>query len=180
MPFQAGDDEVLTVMRRGYTIDSYLRLVEKIRTKVTNVSMSTDLIVGFPGETDKAFNNSLKVLEEVRFDKVHSACYSTREGTIASRKLVDNVPIKEKKDRLSQVDSLQKEIVTTINSKLLDSTQEVLVEKFENGQWQGRNRNDKLVFFESKKDVDLIGTTVKLSIDKTSPWYLHATEKINA
>ena len=97
-----------------------------------------------------------------------------------SRKLIDNVPIKEKKERLSQVDSIQKDIVTTINAKLLDTTQEVLVEKFENDQWQGRNRNDKLVFFESKNDENLIGKTVVLSIDKTSPWYLHATEKINA
>ena len=180
LPFQAGDDEILTVMRRGYNIDSYLRLVEKIRKKVTNVSMSTDLIVGFPGESDQAFKNSLKVLEEVKFDKVHSACYSTREGTIASRKLIDNVPIKEKKERLSQVDSIQKDIVTTINAKLLDTTQEVLVEKFENDQWQGRNRNDKLVFFESINHENLIGKTVNLSIDKTSPWYLHATEKIKA
>ena len=94
--------------------------------------------------------------------------------------MIDNVPIKEKKDRLSQVDSLQKDIITTINAKLLDTTQEVLVEKFEKDQWQGRNRNDKLVFFESKNDENLIGKTVVLSIDKTSPWYLHATEKIKA
>jgi len=180
LPFQAGDDEVLTIMRRGYNIDSYLKLIEKIRTRVTNVSMGTDLIVGFPGESEKAFQNSLKVLKDVRFDKVHSARYSTREGTIASRKLIDNVPIEEKKDRLAQVDSLQKDIVTLINSKLLNSTQEILVEKFENDQWQGRNRNDKLVFFEREDSIDLIGKTVKLEIDKTSPWYLHGIEKLNA
>jgi tRNA-2-methylthio-N6-dimethylallyladenosine synthase len=180
LPFQAGDDEVLTIMRRGYNIDSYLKLIEKIRTRVTNVSMGTDLIVGFPGESEKAFQNSLKVLKDVRFDKVHSARYSTREGTIASRKLIDNVPLEEKKDRLAQVDSLQKDIVTLINSKLLNSTQEILVEKFENDQWQGRNRNDKLVFFEREDSIDLIGKTVKLEIDKTSPWYLHGIEKLNA
>jgi tRNA-2-methylthio-N6-dimethylallyladenosine synthase len=179
LPFQAGDDEVLTIMRRGYNIDSYLKLIEKIRTKVANVSMGTDLIVGFPGESEKAFQNSLKVLKDVRFDKVHSARYSTREGTIASRKLIDNVPLEEKKDRLAQVDSLQKDIVTLINSKLLNSTQEILVEKFENDQWQGRNRNDKLVFFEREDSIDLIGKTVKLEIDKTSPWYLHGIEKLN-
>lgn len=179
LPFQAGDDEVLTIMRRGYNIDSYLKLIEKIRTRVTNVSMGTDLIVGFPGESEKAFQNSLKVLKDVRFDKVHSARYSTREGTIASRKLIDNVPIEEKKDRLAQVDSLQKDIVTLINAKLLNSTQEILVEKFENGQWQGRNRNDKLIFFEREDSIDLIGKTVKLEIDKTSPWYLHGIEKLN-
>jgi tRNA-2-methylthio-N6-dimethylallyladenosine synthase len=180
LPFQAGDDEVLTIMRRGYNIDSYLKLIEKIRTKVANVSMGTDLIVGFPGESEKAFQNSLKVLKDVRFDKVHSARYSTREGTIASRKLIDNVPIEEKKDRLAQVDSLQKDILTLINAKLLNSTQEILVEKFENGQWQGRNRNDKLVFFEREDSIDLIGKTIKLEIDKTSPWYLHGIEKLNA
>ena len=180
LPFQAGDDEVLTIMRRGYNIDSYLKLIEKIRTRVTNVSMGTDLIVGFPGESEKAFQNSLKVLKDVRFDKVHSARYSTREGTIASRKLIDNVPIDEKKDRLAQVDSLQKDIATLINAKLLNSTQEILVEKFENGQWQGRNRNDKLVFFEREDSIDLIGKTIKLEIDKTSPWYLHGIEKLNA
>ena len=170
LPFQAGDDQVLQVMRRGYTNDDYRRLVERIRATVPNVSLSTDLIVGFPGETEAAFHRSVEMLEDVQFDKVHAAAYSTRPGTIAARKLEDDVPQEDKKRRLETIESLQAGIASRINARLQDITTQVLVEGREKGKWKGRNRNDKLVFFED--DRDLLGKVVDVRIQKTSPWSL--------
>ena len=170
LPFQAGDDGVLQVMRRGYSNDDYRRLVERIRVTVPNVSMATDLIVGFPGESDGAFQRSVEMLEDVRFDKVHAAAYSVRPGTIAARKLEDDVLYKDKKLRLATIERVQEDIATGINAKFQDTTTEVLVEGREKGKWKGRNRNDKLVFLED--DRDLMGQMVTVRIQKTSPWSL--------
>ena len=170
LPFQAGDDEVLQLMRRGYTNVDYRELVQRIRETVPGASLSTDLIVGFPGESESAFQESLKMLEDVQFDKVHAAAYSERPGTIASRKLPDDVPYDEKKRRLSAIEQAQEIIAAEINGRLLDTTTEVLVEGHEKGKWKGRNRNDKLVFFEDKRLLQ--GKTVSVHIEKTSPWSL--------
>ena len=170
LPFQAGDDGVLSAMRRGYTADDYTSLVDRIRATVPHVSIGTDLIVGFPGESDAAFQRSVDMLEEVRFDKVHAAAYSDRPGTIAARRMEDNVPAEEKKRRMKVVESVQERIATEINAGLLNTTQEVLVESRERGKWRGRNRNDKLIFFEDARDLQ--GETVNVRIEKTSPWSL--------
>ena len=170
LPFQAGDDGVLSAMRRGYTADDYTSLVDRIRATVPHVSIGTDLIVGFPGESAAAFQRSVDMLEEVRFDKVHAAAYSDRPGTIAARRMEDNVPAEEKKRRMKVVESVQERIATEINAGLLNTTQEVLVESRERGKWRGRNRNDKLVFFEDARDLQ--GETVNVRIEKTSPWSL--------
>ena len=170
LPFQAGDDEVLSRMRRGYTGDQYRRLVEKVRERVPNVSMSTDLIVGFCGETDSQFQRTLDMMRDIRFDKVHSAAYSTREGTIAARKLEDDVPLDEKRARLKAVDELQESIQAEINGGLLGQTVEVLVEGTRRGRVQGRSRNDKLVYLDGGHDR--IGEVVSVKIDSTSPWSL--------
>ena len=110
LPFQAGDDQVLELMRRGYRNVDYRALVERVRETVPGVSLSTDLIVGFPGESEAAFQESLKMLEDVQFDKVHAAAYSERPGTIASRKLPDDVPYDGKKRRLSAIEQAQETI----------------------------------------------------------------------
>ena len=170
LPFQAGDDGILRVMRRGYTSHDYLRLVERVRAAVPRVSLSTDLIVGFPGESQAAFQHTVDMLEEVRFDKVHAAAYSTRPGTIAARKLEDDVTAEEKKRRMQVIESVQERIATEINAGLLHTTQEVLVESREKGKWRGRSRNDKLVFIEDPRDLQ--GQTVTARIHKTSPWSL--------
>jgi tRNA-2-methylthio-N6-dimethylallyladenosine synthase len=170
VPFQAGDDQVLQVMHRGYSNNEYRRLVERIRETVPNVSLATDLIVGFPGESEAAFQRSMEMLEDVRFDKVHVAAYSTRPGTIAARKLEDDVPHEEKKRRLKAVEQLQEAVVTHINAGLKGTAAEVLVEGREKGRWKGRNRNDKLIFLED--DRDLQGHTINVRIEKTSPWWL--------
>ena len=170
LPIQAGDDDVLAAMRRPYTTDDYLRIIDKIRTTVPGVGLSTDLIVGFCGESDAAFRASYDLLEATRFDKVHVAQYSTREGTIADRTLVDDVPQDEKKRRLMAVDALQEQISTGINAQLLNQTMEVLVEGQDKGKWKGRTRTDKLVFFEDERDFH--GRMTQVKITKSSPWSL--------
>ena len=170
LPFQAGDDEVLLNMRRSYTRDDYLRLVDRIRAAVPDVSMSTDVIVGFPGETDEQFQATLDIIRDVRFDKVHTAAYSTRPGTIAARRMEDDVPDHEKKARLQAIEELQEGIVAEINSGLLGRTVEALVDGHNKGQWQGRTRSDKLVFFPH--EADLLGELARVRISKTGPWSL--------
>ena len=170
LPFQAGDDEVLLNMRRSYTRDDYLRLVDRIRAAVPDVSMSTDVIVGFPGETDEQFQATLDIIRDVRFDKVHTAAYSTRPGTIAARRMEDDVPDHEKKARLQAIEELQEGIVAEINAGLLGRTVEALVDGHNKGQWQGRTRSDKLVFFPH--EADLLGELAQVRISKTGPWSL--------
>ena len=170
LPFQAGDDEVLLNMRRSYTRDDYLRLVDRIRAAVPDVSMSTDVIVGFPGETDEQFQATLDIIRDVRFDKVHAAAYSTRPGTIAARRMEDDVPDHEKKARLQAIEDLQEGIVAEINAGLLGRTVEALVDGHNKGQWQGRTRSDKLVFFPH--EADLLGELARVRISKTGPWSL--------
>ena len=170
LPFQAGDDEVLQNMRRGYTADDYRRLVDRIRAIVPRVAMSTDVIVGFPGETERQFHASLDLIKSTRFDKVHVAAYSTREGTIAHRKMEDDVPANEKKARVQAIEELQETIATAINAGLSGQVVDVLVEGRHKGQWQGRIRSNKLVFFPHESDV--MGEVVNVRIEKTSPWSL--------
>ena len=177
LPIQAGDDAVLAAMRRPYTTDEYLRIIDKIRNTVPGIALSTDLIVGFCGESDAAFQASYDLLEAVRFDKVHVAQYSTREGTIADRTLQDDVPQEEKKRRLMAVDALQEQIITSINAPLLNQTLEVLVEGQDRGKWKGRTRTDKLVFFED--DRDFHGRMTQVKITKTAPWSLQGVPVID-
>ena len=110
------------------------------------------------------------MVRNIAFDKVHVASYSTRPGTIASRKLVDDLPWEEKKRRQQAIEDLQQETQTRINARLLSTVTDVLVEGKERGKWKGRNRNDKLVFIEDQRD--LRGQMVQVRIEKTSPWSL--------
>ena len=170
LPFQAGDDGVLADMRRGYTNAEYREKIDRIRDRIPNVSLATDLIVGFCGETEDQFERTVELIRDIKFDKVHAAAYSTRPGTIAARLMRDDVPEEEKRRRLKVIEELQEEVSTEINSKLLGSTQEALVEGRRRGRLFGRNRNDKLVFFDS--DDDLTGEMVSVRIERTSPWSL--------
>ena len=173
LPFQAGDDEVLGRMRRGYTGDHYRRLADRIRERVPNVSLSTDVIVGFCGETDEQFERTMDMIRDVRFDKVHAAAYSTRPGTIAARMMEDDVTADEKAARLKALETLQEEVLTEINSRLDGETMRVLVEGRKRGKWYGRNRNDKLVFFEDERDRK--GDMVDVVVGKAGPWSLQGT-----
>ena len=170
LPFQAGDDGVLADMRRGYTNAEYREKIGVIRERIPNVSLATDLIVGFCGETEDQFERTVELIRDIKFDKVHAAAYSTRPGTIAARLMRDDVPGDEKKRRLKVIEDVQEEVAAEINSRLLGTTQEILVEGRRRGRLFGRNRNDKLVFFDS--DDDLTGSMLNIRIDRASPWSL--------
>ena len=172
LPFQAGNDEVLARMRRGYTNAQYRELVARIREAVPGVAMVTDLIVGFPGETEAQFEDTLAMVRDLRFDKVHAAMYSTRPNTFAERKLSDDVPPEEKKRRLQAIDAAQEAILAEINTGYFGSTQEALVDGHNKGRWQGRTRTDKLVWFDAEEGEVALGDVVDVRITRTSPWSL--------
>ena len=170
LPFQAGDDQVLANMRRGYTNAEYRDKIERIRDRIPNVSLATDLIVGFCGETEEQFERTAELIRDIGFDKVHAAAYSSRPGTISARLMEDDVPEDEKKRRLKVIEEIQESVSAEINARLLDSNQRILVEDRRKGRWFGRNRNDKLVFFDSPDDLK--GQMVDVRIEHTSPWSL--------
>jgi tRNA-2-methylthio-N6-dimethylallyladenosine synthase len=170
LPVQSGDDDILKAMRRGYTVERYRDLVHTIRRKIPHISLSTDLIVGFPGETEEQFEHSLSLVQEMKFDVVHVAAYSPRPGTIAYREYQDNIPAEVKKERLNKIEELQTAIASEINSQLRGQETEVLVEGKKGGKWYGRTRSNKLVFFEDAGEW--LGQLAIVHIDRTSPWSL--------
>jgi tRNA-2-methylthio-N6-dimethylallyladenosine synthase len=172
IPVQAGDDAVLERMRRGYTVAEYLEKFEMVRSAMPHAAMVTDVIVGFCGETDAEFRNTYALLERLRFDKVHVAAYSPRPGTIAHRKLQDDVPAEVKQERLHAIEQLETRISSEINRQFLDTTQEVLVESTREGRWSGRNRLGKLVHFEGAAGV---GQLVDVRIEHATAWSLQGT-----
>lgn len=170
VPVQAGDDEVLARMRRGYTVDDYRRLVARIRERIPGVSIATDIIVGFPGETEAQFEHTLALLEELQLDKAHIARYSARPLTVATRQLQDDVPYEEKERRRRVLDQAQTRILKTRNARFQGQCVEVLVEGQKKDRWFGRTRTDRLVFFAA--EGDWLGRLVPVTITWTGPWSL--------
>src|SRR5512142_2290847 len=173
VPIQAGDDEVLANMKRGYTQRDYRELVGKIRRTIPDCSIATDIIVGFPGETDEQFMETYRVLADLRLDVAHLARYSAREGTVATRRMDDNVPDAEKMRRFRVLEELQEKIVEEINQKYLGQSVEVLFEEKVKGRWKGRTQTNKLVFLESEDD--LRGRMLTVRITWTGPWSMQAS-----
>ena len=173
IPVQSGDDRVLKRMLRRYTVAQFRSLVQRIREKVPGASLATDVIVGFPGETEEQFMNTYRLLEELRFDVVHVAAYSPRPGTAAAR-LPDDVPPDEKKRRLRMLEELHERIAGEINRRLLGKRVTVLVEGRRKGRWFGRTRTAKLVFFEHPGNW--YGKLVQVRVTWTGPWSLVAEE----
>jgi len=170
LPVQSGSNEILKAMRRDYTVEQYRELINLIRRKIPGVALSTDVIVGFPAESDSQFRQTADLLSEIKFDTVHVAAYSPRTGTLAEREFEDNIPPPEKKERLNIIEQLQEKIAAEINTRLLGKTVEILVEGKTRGKWQGRTRTDKLVFFSDSNNHQ--GQMVKIRVNKTSPWAL--------
>lgn len=173
LPVQAGSDPVLKIMRRGYTTARYRALVEKIRAAVPHVSLTTDIIVGHPGETRDDFERTLALCEEIRFDKVHIAAFSARPGTPAAAQEQDPalaVAEEEKEARRRELERLQERVATERNLRFQGATVEVLVEGESKGKWRGRSPNNKLVFFPHPDD--LTGRLVNVRITATGPWAL--------
>jgi tRNA-2-methylthio-N6-dimethylallyladenosine synthase len=170
VPVQSGDDEILARMRRGYTVADYRALVGRIRHHIPDVSIATDIIVGFPGETDEQFQNTHDLMAELRPDKIHIARYSPRPQTLAQRHYPDVVPREEKERRRRALDELHGQISSELNARFLDQTVEVLVEGKRKGRWWGRTPTNRLVFFEDQRDrrADL----AQVRVTWTGPWSL--------
>jgi tRNA-2-methylthio-N6-dimethylallyladenosine synthase len=167
-PIQAGDDEILRQMRRGYTADQYRDLVGRIRKMIPHSSIATDVIVGFPGETEVQFMHTYDLLSELKMDVAHLARYSPRPGTVSAETMTDNVPAEEKWRRFRMLEVLQEKIATEIHSQYLEKSVEVLFEEKTGNRWRGRTPTNKLVFVESEKD--LRGKLVNANITWTGPW----------
>lgn len=168
VPVQAGDDEVLANMKRGYSVAEYRALVSRIRNIIPNVSIATDIIVGFPGETEAQFEGTRQLLAELKLDVAHLARYSTREGTVAARRMVDDVPEDEKMRRLKVLDRQQEAILTEINARYMGETVTVLFEEDVRGRWKGRTETNKLVFVQSERSLH--GQLLPVQITWTGPW----------
>jgi tRNA-2-methylthio-N6-dimethylallyladenosine synthase len=173
VPIQAGADAVLEEMKRGYTQADYRRLVERIREKIPGCSIATDIIVGFPGETEAQFMDTYQVLADLRLDVAHLARYSSREGTVATRRMTDDVPEDEKMRRFRLLEDMQEQIVAEINANYLGETVDVLFEEKVKGRWKGRTPTNKLVFTES--DDELKGKVLPVKVTWTGPWSMQAT-----
>jgi tRNA-2-methylthio-N6-dimethylallyladenosine synthase len=168
VPVQAGDDDVLAAMKRGYTSGDYRRLVAHIRERVSGVSIATDVIVGFPGETREQFQHTYDLLAELRLDVAHLARYSPRPGTVAARRMADDVPAEEKMRRFRLLEELQEKIATEIHAGLLGKKEPVLFEELVKGRWKGRTRTNKLVFVTSEEN--LRGRELPVEMTWTGPW----------
>jgi tRNA-2-methylthio-N6-dimethylallyladenosine synthase len=182
LPVQAGDDTVLRKMNRHYTAADYLKLVDKIKKKKPGIALGTDIIVGFPGETKKAFQNTVELYKKANFDIAYLAMYSPRQGTMAE-KLVDDVPQKEKKRRRDVLQNLMEKIVFEKNQKYVGKIVSVLVDEYKNtcptelceckvgrGWCIGNSREMKRVRFAGKKNM--VGKIFNVKIKKAFEWIL--------
>ena len=172
LPFQSGNTEILKKMARKYSRESYLELVQKIKTAVPDVVLTTDIIVGFPGETEEQFQDTLSLVEEVGFDSSYTFIYSPREGTPAAD-MEDNVTEEVKKARLQRLMELQNRLSLEKNQQLKDQVIEVLVEgesKNNPEVLSGRTRTNKLINFVG--DKSLIGQFVHVKVTGPQTWSL--------
>ena len=172
IPIQAGDDEVLKNMRRGYTQADYRSIIEKIRKWIPGGSIATDVITGFPGETEAQFMETYRVLKDLRLDVAHLARYSPRPGTVAERRFPGDVPEEEKMRRFRVLEELQEKIVGEINARYLGEKVEVLFEDKAKGRWRGRTPTNKLVFVQTEDD--LRGKVVPVTVTWSGPWSMQA------
>ncbi|MFH0958952.1 MAG: tRNA (N6-isopentenyl adenosine(37)-C2)-methylthiotransferase MiaB [Pseudomonadota bacterium] len=164
LPLQSGSDKVLKAMRRGYCFSEYLEKIELLRTKIPTCSMTADIIVGFPGESEDDFEDTMDALRRIRFDQIFSFKYSSRPGTVAE-KMPGQIPEETKKERLTKVHAVQDSITETWHKNLEGSIQEVLVEG--NGrllnQFYGRTRTNKIVNFDDDGSISL-GDVVRVRV----------------
>ena len=171
LPFQAGSDRILESMRRGYTQAEYRDIIANIRKWVPDASINTDVIVGYPTETEEDFQETMKLYGDLKLDLAHIAKYSPRPRTL-SAKMDDDVSADEKESRRLRLDELVARTMGENNAPLLGETVEVLVEDFneKKNRWRGRTPHNKLVFFED--EADRLGQLVHVKIDWAGPFSL--------
>lgn len=172
LPIQSGDNRTLRRMARGYTVDFYKRVIEQIRSKIPDAAITSDIIVGFPGETEQEFMNSINLIEELQFDAVNTAAYSPRPHTPASDwdgQLSDA----DKFERLRFMNSVVSDVAHKINKRYVGRREEILVEGRSDRhpeRFMGRTRTNKIVNFDG--DVSMIGQLVDVEIITANPWAL--------
>ena len=174
LPLQSGSTMVLKAMNRKYTKEQFLTVANKLK-EIPNISLSTDIIVGFPGETEEQFLDTLDVVRQIEFDQIYMFIYSPREGTIGA-KMEDHTPYEEKVDRLERLKALYEETLPKLNEKMVGNTYKVLVEgksKTNDNMYSGRSSQNKVVIFEGNED--LVGKVVNVKIDSQHLWYLKGT-----
>ena len=172
LPLQSGNTKVLKEMNRKYTKEQYLNLVDKMKAKIPNLTLSTDIIVGFPGETDEEFEDTLDVVRKVKFEQVYMFIYSRRVGTPGDR-MENQIPEEIKHKRFDKLKELVESQIEENNQKYVGTIQKVLVEgESKNNQelLTGRTDSNKVVIF--KGDESLIGEMVNLKIVSEHMWYL--------
>ena len=172
LPVQHGSNKILKAMNRVYTAEAYKDLVKRIRTAMPEVSLTTDLIVGFPGETEEDFEELLTFLKEIRYDAAYTFIYSKRSGTPAAE-MAEQVPEEVKKARLQKLMEVQNEISLEINKSLQGKTMEVMVEgpsKNDETVWMGHTRSNKIVLFPHGEEKE--GDFVQVKITSPQTWVL--------
>lgn len=177
LPIQAGSDKILGLMQRGYTVQTYRQLIDKIKTQIPNVSITTDLIIGFPGEGQQEFKETISLVKELKFDSAFIFKYSPREGTPAVL-LTEQIDEQIKTERVRELISIQKEITRQRNYELIGTTQEVLVEgidpKDADSSVLGRTRTDKVISLQGKRG--LIGQIVMITIESAEKGLLRGVQ----
>ncbi|MDK2949211.1 MAG: tRNA-2-methylthio-N6-dimethylallyladenosine synthase, partial [Patescibacteria group bacterium] len=168
LPLQSGDDDILKAMNRPYTAEKYYQLVEKIRKKVKDISISTDIIVGFPGETKKQFKNTEKIFKKIGFSMAYISQYSPRPQSLAFSKMKDDVTKKEKKEREKILTDILRKSALKENKKFLKKEVRVLVLNKDGEYFTGRTGQNKAVRFKSSKNV--LGTFQNVKLTKVSAW----------
>lgn len=172
LPLQSGNTKVLKEMNRKYTKEQYLNLVEKMKNKIPNLTLSTDIIVGFPGETDEEFEDTLEVVEKVKFEQVYMFIYSRRVGTPGD-KMKNQIPEDIKHKRFDKLKALVESQIEENNKKYIGTTQKILVEgesKNNSNMLSGRTESNKVVIFEGSKE--LIDKIINIKIISQHMWYL--------
>ena len=172
LPLQSGSTKILEAMNRRYTKEHFLTLVEKMKTRIPNVSFSTDIIVGFPGETEEDFLDTMDVVDKVKFSLVYMFCYSIRKGTRAER-MENQIEESVKVERLQRLKALFEKLVLEENEKKIGTVHKILVEglsKNNDKMYTGRTIDNKIVVFEAEeKDI---GTVKDIEIIENNKWYL--------
>jgi len=171
LPAQSGSNRILEGMNRGYTREQYLELIDKIRMEIPKISITTDLMVGFPGEKREDFEDTLRLVRDVEFDAAFTFKYSTRPGTQAAKEK-DDVPLEVKKERLARLNELCEKMALERNRKLMGVVEEVMVERMARREKKlvGRTRGNKTVFFGG--DGKDIGELVRVEIEEAYTWSL--------
>ena len=173
LPLQSGSTKVLKEMNRKYTKEQYINLAQKMYEQIPNLKLSTDIIVGFPGETDEDFEDTLDVVRKINFEQIFMFIYSKRDGTSSSRR-TDQIPEEIKHQRFNRLKELYESKVDENNNKYIGTVQKILIEgisKYNENTFEGRTSTNKVVIIEQNEKYK-IGDVVEVKIIENHKWYL--------